>query len=323
MNHEPSPGAKAYIVTGPTSGIGLRTALNLSAYGTLILVGRNRAKLDQVRQRIEGKGRSALCVVCDFSDLSSIRYATAEILALRLPIVGLLNNAGMMQMRPTKTLMGWDTTFATNHLGPFAFTQMLMPSLLDRANVLFVVSAVEDPDRKPAVAAGFRGGRYISVEASMRGQWQPGGSSKPGFDAYATSKQAALAAAMALARETPRLRINAIEPGFNPTTGLGGGDTGPFVKFVQRVLIPLIVPLFMPFVKILSTPKRAARVITHIMTDASGMTGTYYDEGGRPMSGSALVSDPQFQDRVVSETRAALSATEDRIHTYDHSHPGV
>jgi hypothetical protein len=67
------------------------------------------------------------------------------------------------------------------------------------------------------------------------------------------------------------------------------------------------VPLFMPFIKNLSTPKRAARVITKILTDASGQTGVYYDEGGRPMLGSTLVRDPRFQDRVVAETRTLLA----------------
>jgi alkanesulfonate monooxygenase SsuD/methylene tetrahydromethanopterin reductase-like flavin-dependent oxidoreductase (luciferase family) len=64
---------------------------------------------------------------------------------------------------------------------------------------------VEDPERKPAVAAGFRGARYISAKASARGEWAPGGSSNPGFDAYATSKQGTLATDLAFARETPRL----------------------------------------------------------------------------------------------------------------------
>jgi hypothetical protein len=41
--------------------------------------------------------------------------------------------------------------------------------------------------------------------------------------------------------------------------------------------------------------------------NASGQTGVYYDEGGHPMLGSALVRDPKFQDRVVAETRALLS----------------
>jgi NAD(P)-dependent dehydrogenase (short-subunit alcohol dehydrogenase family) len=172
---------------------------------------------------------------------------------------------------------------------------------------LFVVPAVEDPARRPAVAAGFRGGRYVSAEASARAEWKPGGSSRPGYDAYATSKQALLGAAFAFARETPRLHINAIEPGLNPTTGLGGSDVGSFVRFLQKFVVPFLVPLFMPFFRILSTPKRAARVIVSILTDASGKTGVYYDEAGHPMKGSALAHDPGFQERVVTETRAFLS----------------
>jgi NAD(P)-dependent dehydrogenase (short-subunit alcohol dehydrogenase family) len=112
----------------------------------------------------------------------------------------------MLQRRATKTAQGWDTTFATNHLGPFVLTEALISHLPDRANIVFVASGVEDPERKPAVAAGFRGGRYISAEASARGEWKPGGSTMPGADAYATSKQCILAAAMELARENPRLR---------------------------------------------------------------------------------------------------------------------
>lgn len=298
---------KAYIITGPTSGIGRATALELAKHGTLVLVGRNRQKLNGLQAIIKRKRQQSVAVLCDLSDIASVRRAAAEITALHLPIAGLLNNAGIMEMRPTKNPVGWDMTFATNHLGPFALTEALAPNLPDGANVLFVVSAVEDPERKPAVAAGFRGGRYISAEASARGEWKPGGAKRPGFDAYATSKQAILASAMAFARETARLRFNAIEPGFNPTTGLGGGDVGPFVCFVQRFVVPLLVPLLMPFMKILSTPKQSARVITRILMDASGQSGVYYDERGNPMQGSELVHDPKFQDRVVAETRAFLS----------------
>lgn len=298
---------KAYIITGPTSGIGRATALELAKHGTVVLVGRDRTKLDALQRIIQRKGRHAVSVVCDLSDLSSVRRAAAEIVALHLPIAGLLNNAGIMQMRrPTKNALGWDVSFVTNHLGPFALTEALIPHLPDRANVVFVVSAAEDPERKPAVAAGFRGGRYISAEASARGEWKPGGAERPGFDAYATSKQAILAAAMAFARATPRLHFNTVEPGLTPTTALAR-DAGVFVRILSKTLIPLLVPLLIPFIKILSTPTRAARVITNIVIDASGKTGVYYDEGGRPMLGSALVRDPKFQDRVVAETRALQS----------------
>lgn len=298
----------AYIITGPTSGIGRATAFQVAEHGTVVLVGRNAEKLRELQRALTQTGGHAVSVVCDLSDRVSVRRAAAEIIALKLPVAGLLNNAGILQMRPTKNELGWDMSFATNHLGPFALTEALVPSLPNGANVVFVVSAVEDPERKPAVAAGFRGGRYISAESSARGEWELGGAKRPGFDAYATSKQAILAAAMAFARETPRLRFNAVEPGVNPTTGLGGGDVGSFVRFLQRFIIPLLVPLLRPFIKILSTPKRAARVITKILLDTSGHTGIYYDEGGHPMQGSALVRDPKFQDRVVAETRAFLAA---------------
>jgi NAD(P)-dependent dehydrogenase (short-subunit alcohol dehydrogenase family) len=134
-----------------------------------------------------------------------VRRAVAEIIALHLSIIGLLNNAGIMQIRPTKNALGWDMTFATNHLGPFALTEVLVPHLPNGAKIVFVASAVEDPERKPAKAVGFRGARYISAEASARGEWKPGGSKLPGADAYATSKQCNLATVMVFARETPRL----------------------------------------------------------------------------------------------------------------------
>jgi NAD(P)-dependent dehydrogenase (short-subunit alcohol dehydrogenase family) len=210
-------------------------------------------------------------------------------------------------VRATKNALGWDMTFATNHLGPFALTEALAPSLPDGANVVFVVSAVEDPEREAAKTVGFRGARYISAEASARGEWTPDGSKLPGADAYATSKQCNLATVMVFARETPRLRFTAVEPGVNLATGLGHRNASVFASFASRYVLPLLVPPLMPFMKFLSTPKRAARVITKVLTDTSGRTGVYYDEGGQPMLGSALVRDPKFQDRVVAETRALLS----------------
>ncbi len=303
---------KAYIITGPTSGIGRRTALDVAAHRTVVLVGRDRAKLEAVEQEIQQKGGDAVCVVCDLSDIGSVERAAAEIVRLNLPLAGLVNNAGIMQTRPTKNARGWDMSYATNHLGPFVLTELLVPHLPAGANVVFVVSAVEDPERKPAVSAGFRGARYLSAEASARGEWAPGGSTKAGFDAYATTKQAMLATAMAFAREHPRLHINAIEPGFNPSTGLGAADAHASVRFLQKFIVPLIVPLLMPFIKILSTSKRAAREITKVLIDTSGRTGVYYDEGGQPMQGSMVIRDQKFQDRVVAETRAFLAEHSDR-----------
>jgi NAD(P)-dependent dehydrogenase (short-subunit alcohol dehydrogenase family) len=295
--------AKAWVITGPTSGIGRRTALQLARHGTVVLVGRDPGRLTEVETQIRAQANGrAVSVVGDFSDITSVRRAAAQIAGLDLPIAGLLNNAGIMPVTPAKTAQGWDLTFATDHLGPFAFTEALIPHLRDGTNIVFTCSGVEDPERKPAVTAGFRGGRYISAEASARGEWQPGGSSHPGFDAYATAKQGNLATVFVFAREIPRLRFNAVEPGFNPGTGLGRSANIALRFLAKYVLAPLA-----PFIKYWSTPKRAARVLTEVLTSESARTGVYYDENGKPMLASARVRDPAFAERYVTETRALLA----------------
>ena len=140
---------KAYINTGPTSGIGYETALELAKHGTVVLVGRNREKLEQVQKTIKDNGQNAVSVVCDISDIVSVRQAAQQIVELNLPIVGLLNNAGIMSSKAIKSKQGFDMAYATNHLGAFALTEALLPQLPDGANVVFIASAIEDPERKP------------------------------------------------------------------------------------------------------------------------------------------------------------------------------
>ncbi len=296
-----SQGRNAYIITGPTSGIGRATAFEIAKHGTVVLVGRDRERLSEVQKGIEQAGGRASFELCDLSDIADVRRAAEKIIALELPLAGLVNNAGIHQTKPTKNAQGWDMTFATDHLSPFVLTEMLMPHLPDGANVVFIASGVEDPERKPAKAAGFRGGRYLSAQASARGDWQPGGSKMQGADAYATSKQCMLATALEFAREVPRLRVNAVEPGFNPATSLGR-EGNAFVRFLLKYVLPLLVPVM----KYWSTPKQAARVITNVLLNASRETGVYYDDQGHPMLASALVRDPKFTARVVAETRALL-----------------
>lgn len=293
---------KAYIITGPTSGIGYATALELAKYGTVILVGRNQEKLKQVKKDIEKEGQQAVSIICDISDIKSVRHAAQQIIDCQLPIGGLINNAGIMQPKVKKNAQGWDMTFATNHLGAFALTEALAPHLPDGANVVFIASAIEDPERKPAKIMGMKGGRYISAEASARGEWKEGGSKMAGIDAYATSKQCILASCMAFARENPRLHFNSVEPGITRGTGLGAENVNAIVHFLFGHLMSVIPP----FSTYSSTPKKSAAIIARVATDMSGKTGIYFDEKGKPMSGSALSRDPKFQQLVVAETRALL-----------------
>ena len=192
--------------------------------------------------------------------MADVRRAVEDIVGMHLPIAGLLNNASLLQQQqPTKSVDGWDLTFATNHLGLFALTEALAPHLADGANVIFVASTVEDPRANPGRAVGYRGARYISAEASARGEWQSGDLKLPGADAYATSKQCNLAGrALVLAREMPRLHFNVVTPGLIPTTGLFRGDANA-TGTLSKIALSLLVPMLMPFLSFLSTPQHAAR----------------------------------------------------------------
>ena len=293
----------AWVITGPTSGIGRRAALELARRGTVVLVGRDPEKLRELEQEINALPQGhAVSVVADFADVHSVRRAAEQIAGLGLPISGVANNAGGMQTKGGTSKQGWDIAFATNHLGPFAFTEALIPYLPDGAVVTFTASGVEDPDRKPATQAGFRGSRYLSAEASARGEFLKGGSTNVGFDAYATSKQGNLATVFSLARQYPRLRFRAVEPGFNPGTGLSR-DAHPALQWLARNIMQPLAPMI-PY---WSTPKRAGKLIADTLTDPSDATGTYYDENGMPMKASKQVSDPEFADRYIAESRALLA----------------
>src|SRR4051794_28231545 len=98
----------AYVITGPTSGIGRRTALAPAPHDTVVLAGRDPGRLRDVRLSIERRGGRAVPVVCDLSAPAAARRAAAEIAGLGLPLAGLLNNAGIMQARPTANAQGWD-----------------------------------------------------------------------------------------------------------------------------------------------------------------------------------------------------------------------
>src|ERR1700732_4418014 len=63
---------KAYVITGPTSGIGRATTLEVIKHGKVVLAGRDREKLNELQKEVERKGGYAVSVVCDLSDLASV-----------------------------------------------------------------------------------------------------------------------------------------------------------------------------------------------------------------------------------------------------------
>ena len=302
----------AFVVTGPTSGMGRSMARALATPdATVFLVARDRAKLDALAGDIARAGGRAVVVVADFADLAAVARAAQEIIARagqdELRLVGLLNNAGMQHRRPSKNAQGLDLTYTVNHLAAFALTDALVPALAPGAAVVFLGSQTEDPDAPGAASFGFRGARFLSVADCAHGRWAPGGSTVPGLDAYATSKLCNIVTARGLARELPaeRVRFFAFDPGLVPGTGLAHGEVKSALMFVAW---HYLMPVMARFKKGWSTPRRAARVAARLLKDDSGLipNGAYLDDGGHPQPGSAAVRDDALAVRVVAETRAFL-----------------
>jgi NAD(P)-dependent dehydrogenase (short-subunit alcohol dehydrogenase family) len=137
---------KICLVTGATSGIGKETALRLAMLGaTVIIVARDAARgaaaRDEIRQHVPFARVDTM--TADLSSMAQVRRLAEEVLARYDRLDVLVNNAGVIMMRRQLTADGLETTFATNHLGPFLLTNLLR-ELLARsapARVVTVSSA--------------------------------------------------------------------------------------------------------------------------------------------------------------------------------------
>lgn len=125
------PGCTA-VVTGATAGLGLATARMLAERGArVILACRNIEKAIKAAQLIRRSAPAAdlPIVPLDLASQQSVRTAAARVRTECDRVDLLINNAGTLIRHRTRTEDGFETTFATNHLGPFAFTGLLLDLL--------------------------------------------------------------------------------------------------------------------------------------------------------------------------------------------------
>lgn len=117
------------LVTGSTSGIGWETLKELlPQFALVILPVRNIDKAQKMIAGLSEKEKIRL-VQMDLSEMKSVKSGANEILKLTDQIDVLINNAGGMFPAKKLTSDGLDMTFATNHLGHFLLTQVLLPTL--------------------------------------------------------------------------------------------------------------------------------------------------------------------------------------------------
>ena len=130
---------KVILITGATDGIGFETAKSLIQLGHHVIVhGRSESKAENVKDRLASlkDGYAVNTVICDLSNLNSVRSMVSEITERFGNLDVLINNAGVYATSEPTTEAGLDVRFAVNTLAPYLLTKQLLPSMSSTSRVV-------------------------------------------------------------------------------------------------------------------------------------------------------------------------------------------
>ncbi len=137
----PDLSGKRIIVTGANSGVGYQATRVLARKGAaVILAVRDIRKGAEAAAEIHRESPNAALEIMplDLADLKSV-HAFADLYRTRFSSLDvLLNNAGVMGIPYRQTAQGFEMQFGTNHLGHFALTGLLLPTILATPNARVV-----------------------------------------------------------------------------------------------------------------------------------------------------------------------------------------
>ncbi|MFB4297718.1 SDR family NAD(P)-dependent oxidoreductase [Actinomadura sp. NTSP31] len=269
---------KIAIVTGGTSGIGKEIARGLARAGFLVgIVCRSemRARETVAELTADVPGARIETFFADLSALQDVRRVAASLVERFDRLDVLVNNAGVHMMRAKESADGFDRMVATNHLGPFLLTNLLLGPLKKGAPSRIVVVASE--------AHRFAG------RLDPRRMAEPGGYRAPGsLRVYGRSKLMNILFAQELARrlEGDGVTVNAMCPGF-VATGLtrempGNARIGGLLSHTP----------------VMRTPAQGARMALKLALDEEfeGRTGGFYSS--TPGAGLVPAAGP-LKDEVL------------------------
>jgi NAD(P)-dependent dehydrogenase (short-subunit alcohol dehydrogenase family) len=138
---------RSVLITGATGGLGFETARLLAHRGAhVVLTSRNAQRGTAALRRIVADSPDAdlELLALDLTSLDDVRRAAEQFRERRDHLDVLINNAGVMATPLRRTTDGFELQFGTNHLGHYALTGLLLPSLLagERPRVVTVSSTL-------------------------------------------------------------------------------------------------------------------------------------------------------------------------------------
>jgi NAD(P)-dependent dehydrogenase (short-subunit alcohol dehydrogenase family) len=161
-------GGSAALITGASRGLGRALAVALARAGArVVLVARERAPLEAVRDAIRANGAEAHAIAADVADRDAVHVVTGQAAALVGPLDLLINNASTLGPTPLRLLLDTDCEDLTralevNLVGPFRLTKAVAGPMVLRGGGT-IVNITSDA----AVEAYDHWGAYGASKAAL------------------------------------------------------------------------------------------------------------------------------------------------------------
>ncbi|OVA20776.1 Short-chain dehydrogenase/reductase SDR [Macleaya cordata] len=288
-----TPSQQTAIITGATSGIGEETARVLAKRGVRIVIpARDLQKGAQVKETIQKETPKAEIILLkiDLSSFASIKRFCSEFLSLGLPLNILINNAGKFCQNLELSEDKIEMTFATNYLGHYLLTEMLIEKMIETA----AQTGIE--------------GRIINVSSvihswAKRDRFNFNNMLNPrnynGTRAYAQSKLANILHAKEMARQLKArnagVTINAVHPGI-VKTGI--------IRDLKGLITDSLCFLAS---KLLKTTSQGASTTCYVAlsSEMNGVSGKYFVDCNESHC-SSLANDESEARQLWKHSRALI-----------------